>query len=85
MNKILQIENTLKVICDCWDESEKTLQLTIEDQFPGKGEVFITEYFHGLFKKSLDDASKEKRIENAFIQDLKVASPLTSRDIRHIN
>ena len=75
MNKILQIENTLKVICDCWDESEKTLQLTIEDQFPGKGEVFITEYFHGLFKKSLDDASKEKRIENAFIQDLKVASP----------
>ncbi len=74
MTTILQIENTLGIICNCWNEAELALRKEIKEHLPDKGETFITEYFHGLLEKSLKSASEEKKIENAFIQDLKKAS-----------
>ena len=72
---ILQIPRTLDVICTCWESAEKDLHFKIATQLPDAAEEFITREFHGLFKKALDDASSERRIEQAFLLDLRSAFP----------
>ncbi len=72
---ILQIPRTLDVVCSCWESAEKELRSRIETQLPDVPEKFITREFHGLFKEALDSASNERKVERAFLLDLRAAFP----------
>lgn len=72
---LLQIPQTIDVICACWESAEKDLRSKIESQFPDAPEEFITQEFHGLLKQALEDAGRERRIEQAFLSDLGDAFP----------
>lgn len=72
---ILKIPSTLKVISDCWNVAEESLRDDIREDYPGVNEEFITQMFHGKLAKALRMASKESRIAQAFLTDLKKAFP----------
>jgi hypothetical protein len=71
METAMQIHETLKVISRCWLDAEAELKKEISGPFPGIGEEFITEYFHGLFQKQLQESNINMEIQNAFFKDLK--------------
>ena len=70
----MRIPHTLLVLCDCWKEAEKRLAEEI-GQYARIGEESITEWFHKHFKFVLIEASKDRLIEMAFLDDLNEAFP----------
>lgn len=75
MNEDLKIPHTAALIASCWDEAERALQDEIRENCPGIDEEHITQTFHAKLAASLQAASKDKKIEAAFKEDL-AASPL---------
>lgn len=80
-SQVLDIRNTVQVIVKCWRNAEETLRKKVYNIYPGKGEVFITEYFHGIFAEMLERASKSRAIEYAFLADLQVAFPKIGHEL----
>jgi hypothetical protein len=67
---ILEIPTTLRVVSDCWQNAEQSLQADIREDYPGVNEEFITQMFHGKLAKALRAASSNHLIERAFLTDL---------------
>jgi hypothetical protein len=75
LRKILRIARPLKVVSECWDAAEDSLRNDVRDDYPGVNEEFITQMFHGKLAKALRTASQERRVEQAFLTDLRKAFP----------
>jgi len=71
----MKISYTLNIISRCWEQAEDELRGEIREYYSGANEEFITQMFHGKFSKFLNLASKDKKIERAFLQDLEIAFP----------
>lgn len=67
---LLKIPNTLEVLKKSWLDAEKRLRDNI-DENPDVNEEYITAEFTNIYCKELSTVSKNKKIENAFVQDLK--------------
>jgi hypothetical protein len=74
-SSVLKIPRTLNVVSHCWETAEGSLRQHVQKYSPGAGEEFITETFHGELAKSLDEASQERQVAQAFLADLKNAFP----------
>lgn len=70
MNEILPIENTLKLLCQCWDDAERSLQENISVNNPDIDEENITIQFREQLLKKLNFRNQEMAFAYAFNQDL---------------
>lgn len=75
MSLPIPIPSVVKVISKCWIESEKQLRYSIKKKHQDSDEDFITRLFHDEFKESLNKDSETKKIETAFLIDLRDALP----------
>lgn len=75
MSLPIPIPSVVKVISKCWIESEERLRSSIKTKHPDLDEPFITRLFYDEFRESLNKASETKKIENAFLIDLRDAFP----------
>jgi hypothetical protein len=75
MNSILQIPSTLDLLCTCWNAAEISLRAEVANNCPDIDEEAITQMFHAKLSESLRLASREKRIESAFLKDLQDSFP----------
>jgi hypothetical protein len=66
----LSMEETLLVISRCWEQAEEQLQAEISNYAPGADEEQVTRLFHMRLAARLQDASGDRRIEEAFRMDL---------------
>lgn len=73
MNSILQIPNTLELLCACWNKAETILQHDIKNNCPDIDEEAITQNFYARFSESLRSASEAGKIEFAFLEDLQTS------------
>lgn len=71
MKRILVIENTLELLCTCWNDAETALQKDIENNSPDIDEELITHLFQIKLTEKLRTVSDNRAIENAFLKDLK--------------
>ena len=72
-NRIININNTLKAVCNAVASAEATTKGHIKLYYPNANEEFITFAFYGHIKHELNEASRNKYIERAFLEDLKFA------------
>jgi len=72
-DQIININKTLKAVCDAIASAETTMKEHIKLYYPNANEEFITFAFYGHIKHKLREASKNKYIERAFLEDLKIA------------
>lgn len=72
-DRIININKTLKVVCDALAFAETTMKEHINLYYPNANEEFITFAFYSHIKHKLREASKNKYIERAFLEDLKSA------------
>jgi hypothetical protein len=82
MHGVLSIPNTANLLAACWHHAEQALQDQVQKYSPGLDEENITVSFHAKFAESLFNASDEKRIEAAFIQDFELSFWNVDADIR---
>lgn len=85
MERILEIPNTLVVLMESWRAAEEKLRYNIATVYPGVGEEFITQMFHGQYGAELSYASQCKHIEDAFLEDLKIAFPSLTQELHQIS
>ena len=78
---VLSIPETLNIVAASWMTAEQNLRNEIRDYSPNSDEEYITKRFHAEFAKSLSDASASGLIDQAFLEDLKVAFRWTNRQI----
>ena len=66
----LHIDNTLEEVSRAIRTAENTFREHIRTYYHDANEEFITTAFYGHIKYTLAEASKSRRIEEAFIKDL---------------
>ncbi len=76
--RIIQINQTLKEVCRAIDKAETTMRDHVRIYYHNAKEEFITGLFYGHINYSLREASENRCIERAFLQDLREI-------IRHAN
>jgi hypothetical protein len=74
-NSVLKIPRTLEVLCDSMRTAETLLQEEIASHSPDINEEAVTRQFHSSLSKALDAASAERKLEVAFLSDLKAGFP----------
>lgn len=67
----MPIPAVTRLIVDCWVKAEEKMLVLIEKKYWDGNEEFITELFHGELRESLEEVSKKKEFENAFLSDIK--------------
>ena len=67
----MPIPNVTTLIARYWLSAEKLVQKGIEQRFNDVDEEFITTLFHGEFRKVIEDDSKNRAVEKAFVKDLR--------------
>lgn len=71
----MRIPAITSLICECWEEAEKSVRTLLTTHYLDKGEEFITELFHGQFRVAVDKASTTGKVYYAFRSDLGDAFP----------
>jgi hypothetical protein len=69
--RIINIDETLKAVCGAIGHAETSLREQIKLYYHDANEEFITFAFYSHIKDKLREASQSKRIEKAFLSDLK--------------
>jgi hypothetical protein len=72
-DRIINIEETLNAVCGAMSGAEDVLREQIKLYYQDANEEFITFAFYGHIKQKLREASRNKLIERAFLNDLKAA------------
>lgn len=72
-DRIININETLKVVCGAVAEAEADLAEQVKLYYHGADEEFITFAFYCHIRHRLRKASRNKLIEGAFLKDLKAA------------
>ncbi len=70
----IPINETLKAVCDALSLAEASARAHVKRYYNNANEEFITGIFYGHINDRLRIASKEKRIEQAFVRDLETAT-----------
>jgi hypothetical protein len=73
--QIIDIWQTLQVVCDAVATAEITAKDYIKEYHHDADEEFITDLLHDHIKRELQKASDTKLIQDAFLNDLKSALP----------
>jgi hypothetical protein len=71
--RMIDINKTLREVCSAISSAETMLKEQIKLYHHDVNEEFITTLFHNYVKNKLYEASQEKHIETAFLDDLKTA------------
>lgn len=71
----MEIPRTLEVIIQCWDKAEAVLRRAIKQKHHDPEEEFITRLFCDEFSFALQKASRQGRIAQEFLMDLRRAYP----------
>jgi hypothetical protein len=66
----LRIPRTLRVVTSCWKAAEAGVRSAIAGVSRGLHEESITERTYELFAQGLLEASKSRKVERAFVQDM---------------
>ncbi len=84
LNRSIAIPHTLKVVVNCWMSAEVALRAVVKGKHHDLDEEFITTLFYGELRDVLRKASQEKKVERAFLSDLRTSfpEPQFSSDIR---
>jgi hypothetical protein len=71
----MQTPMLAKLIGDCWTTAENAVRKAIHEKHHDVGEEFITTFLRGELRWALKDASDNRRVEKAFLDDLRKAFP----------
>jgi|WetSurMetagenome_2_1015567.scaffolds.fasta_scaffold60741_2 hypothetical protein len=75
MVDILPINNTLELLCSCWNTAESSLQKEIMERFPDEDEVMITKLFAANLREAIEPENKKNAFSTAFRKDLHKSYP----------
>lgn len=67
----VKLQKLGKLIADCWAKAETNLTQLIAEKYPNPREEFITDLLAGELRDVVGVASQERRVEAAFLDDLK--------------
>jgi len=67
----IKLKKLAQVIAGCWIEAESSLAQIIAQKHPRPSEELITDLLVGELRLSIERASSNRKIEQAFLQDLK--------------
>lgn len=71
--KPMPIQNTGRLITDCWLRAEQTLRDNVRKKFPDRDEEYITDLFHAELESEFATVSEKGAVEQAFLADLRLA------------
>lgn len=75
VRKRMPIPATTQLVADCYAAAETSSREQLQSDYLDKGEVFITDLFHGRLRAAVREANDRKKIERAFLEDLKRSFP----------
>jgi hypothetical protein len=79
MNVPMDIPEVTTLVAHCWMNAENEVRHLLAQRYLDKNEEFITELFHGEFRRTVDEASSTGAVQDAFLHDLESAFP----DLQH--
>jgi len=71
----MPIPAVTRLLQECYEEAEAATRESLETDFLDKGEVFITELFHGRLRAAAREANAKDRLKRAFVEDLSSTFP----------